>query len=352
MLKVNRKKIKAYGDRLDDGVIQLSFTLPIPASPEAKETAKVYIEKLGLKKVSVLTMESMGDNFSFFVVYGKASHHVDFNKIKVPKIKSKHMEYKELVKYMEKSLDRNIVAVGATIGTDAHTVGIDAIMNMKGYAGDYGLERYPMIDAHNLGSQVTEDRLIEKAAELKADVILISQVVTQRDSHIKNLKAFIKKVKKSGKLKKDVLFIVGGPRLDHAVAVKLGYDAGFGTGTKPSYVASFIVNEYVKKHGVKADDGKKDEVGFNVDKADRSTSPQRTETYSANSRRKHYTSRKGKYSGRYSKNNSSSKNKNSFRNKNEAIKKSDKPSAVAKKNTNEKPSRPSRGGRRQSKGDK
>jgi beta-lysine 5,6-aminomutase beta subunit len=44
--------------------------------------------------------------------------------------------------------------LGACTGSDAHAVGIDAIMNMKGFAGDYGLERYPWLDARNLGAQV------------------------------------------------------------------------------------------------------------------------------------------------------------------------------------------------------
>ena len=39
--------------------------------------------------------------------------------------------------------------------------GIDAIMNMKGYNHHYGLERYRMIEAHNLGAQVPNERLIE-----------------------------------------------------------------------------------------------------------------------------------------------------------------------------------------------
>ena len=60
----------------------------------------------------------------------------------------------------------------------AHTVGIDAMINMKGYAGHYGLERYKMIDAHNLGSQVPNEEFIKRALELKADILLVSQTVT------------------------------------------------------------------------------------------------------------------------------------------------------------------------------
>ena len=248
MLKINNKKIKSYGDRLDDGHIQLSFTLPVKASPEAKEAARLYAERLNLKNVSISTMEPMGDDFTFFVAYGQASHSINFTKITVPKVDSSVMDFKTLSMFMDEHLKKRVVVIGGTIGTDAHTVGIDAIMNMKGYDQDYGLERYSNFDAHNLRSQIDSAHLIEKAVELKADAILISQIVTQRDSHIKNMKEFLSLAKADKRLSKDVILIVGGPRIDHALAIKLGYDAGFGTGTRPSQVASFIVKEYMKRH--------------------------------------------------------------------------------------------------------
>lgn len=251
MLKVNLKKIKAYGDRLDDGVIQISFTLPVSASLEAKEAARRYAEDLGLEKVSIAVMEPMGEGFSYFVVYGSAKHSIDFTKIRVPKLETPQMDYVELREYMSRHFDKPIVVIGAATGADAHTVGIDAIMNMKGFAGDYGLERYPLFKAINLRSQLTNQQLIEKASELKADAILISQVVTQRDSHVNNLKEFRELTKKDKHLHKELITIIGGPRIDHALALKLGFDAGFGVGTKPSHVASFIVHEYMKRHGVK-----------------------------------------------------------------------------------------------------
>ncbi len=38
--------IKPYGDTLNDGVMQLSFTLPVELSAKAKKAAEVYLEKL------------------------------------------------------------------------------------------------------------------------------------------------------------------------------------------------------------------------------------------------------------------------------------------------------------------
>lgn len=251
MLKVNLKKLKVYGDRLDDGAVQMSFTFPISASPEAKEAAKRFVEKHGFENVSVATMEPMGKGFASFVVYGRSTQSLDFTKIHVPKIETPEMDYATLKDYMAAHFDRPIIVVGAATGHDAHTVGIDAIMNMKGYDGDYGLERYPLFKAHNLRSQLTNQQLIDRAAELSADAILISQVVTQRDSHIRNLKEFRELLAKDERFERSrPIVIVGGPRLDHAHAVKLGFDAGFGVGTKPSQVASFIVREFMARAGI------------------------------------------------------------------------------------------------------
>src|SRR5438105_14810752 len=78
--------IRAYGDRRDDGRIQLSFTLPVPASPRAREAARRFAEALGLKGVLVATMESAGRDFAFFVVYGRADVSLDFAQIEVPEV--------------------------------------------------------------------------------------------------------------------------------------------------------------------------------------------------------------------------------------------------------------------------
>ena len=157
------------------------------------------------------------------------------------------MDFYEINDRIKNEIKRKIVVVGACTGTDAHTVGIDAIMNMKGYNGEYGLERYPMIDAYNLGSQVSNEDLLAKAIELKADAILVSQVVTQKGVHLTNLTELVELIEGSG-LRKKMLLICGGPRINHEMALELGYDAGFGTGTVAPDVASYIVEEMIKRN--------------------------------------------------------------------------------------------------------
>ena len=43
------KKIKPYGDTMNDGKTQLSFTLPVPAGDEAIEAAKQLMKKMGFE---------------------------------------------------------------------------------------------------------------------------------------------------------------------------------------------------------------------------------------------------------------------------------------------------------------
>lgn len=245
---VDLKNIKAYGDHLGDGAVQLSFTLPLASSPEAKEAARLYGEKLGLERVLVACMEAIGPRFSFFVVYGFSKQSIDFTKVKVPKAQFKKLEREEIEEIIHKKIGRKIVVVGATTGSDAHTVGIDAILNKKGFAGDYGLESYDGFKVINLRAQVDNADLIQKAIQYKADAILVSKLVTQQDQHLKDLKALSKLIKQDKHLAPHLIKIVGGPRMTHAIATKLGFDAGFGAGTLPSEVASFIVLELQKRN--------------------------------------------------------------------------------------------------------
>lgn len=239
-------RVRPYGDTMNDGKVQISFTLPIKADEVAKEAAKMYAMKMGLEEPNVVHMEEMGVGYSFFVVFGSCSHIIDITNIKVTKVESTTMSMEETDQYIKDNIGRKVVVIGASTGTDAHTVGIDAVMNMKGYAGHYGLERYEMIEAYNLGSQVTNEEFIKKAVELNADALLVSQTVTQKNVHVQNLTNLIELLEAEG-LRDRFIVCCGGPRISHELAKELGYDAGFGAGTYADDVASFIVEEVVNR---------------------------------------------------------------------------------------------------------
>ena len=249
--KPTKQIIRPYGDRRDDGVVQLSFTLPVPLSEKAKEAAAVLARKMGFTDVKVAAAERAADTYTFFIVYARTPQSLDYSEIDVPEVVVKKLGFDDLNGLIKDKVGRRIVVFGACTGTDTHTVGIDAILNMKGYAGDYGLERYPWFEAHNLGSQVPNEDLIKRAMARNADAILVSQVVTQRDVHKDNSRQFIEAAKAAG-IHGKTLLLLGGPRVDHKLALDLGFDAGFGPGTKPSDVANYIVHPVLQKEGKEA----------------------------------------------------------------------------------------------------
>jgi len=244
--KVDLTKAKPYGDTMNDGMMELTFTLPVPYGEEASEAAKQLARKMGLDEPAVVHTSNMGGGFTFFVLYGKCQHTVDYTTIKVTKVEVDVMDRLECEKYISENIKREVVIVGACSGTDAHTVGIDAIMNMKGFHGHFGLERYHGMNAINMGSQVPNEVLIAKAIEANADAILVSQIVTQKDVHIANLTNLVELMEAEG-IRDKVILVCGGPRISHELAQELGYDAGFGAHTYAEDVASFVLTEIVKR---------------------------------------------------------------------------------------------------------
>lgn len=239
-------KVKPYGDTMNDGKVQLSFTLPVPDGEKAIEAAKLLAKKMGMSEPNVAYHGALDKDFTMFVVYGGINHTVDYESIQVQTVEVDTMDMHQVDEYIKENIKRKIVVIGASTGTDAHTVGIDAIMNMKGFAGHYGLERYEMIEAYNLGSQVENEEFIKKAIELKADVLLVSQTVTQKNVHIENLTNLVELLEAEG-IREKVILVCGGPRITHELAKELGYDAGFGPGKYADDVASFAVTELVKR---------------------------------------------------------------------------------------------------------
>jgi beta-lysine 5,6-aminomutase beta subunit len=238
--------IRPYGDTANDGIVQLSFTLPLPLNARAREAARRYAMLMGISNPLVAHAESIDKAFTFFVIYGACLHTFDPEQILVDELTHGELYFYEINELIEKQLGRQVTVIGAAIESDAHTVGIDAIFNAKGFAGNYGLERFPAFRALNLGAQVSCEALLRRAEEERAEAILVSQVVTQKNVHIHNLTKLIELAEAEG-VRERSLFIVGGPRISNSFAKELGYDAGFGPGSTATSVASYIAQELVAR---------------------------------------------------------------------------------------------------------
>ncbi|ADD43601.1 OAM dimerization domain-containing protein [Stackebrandtia nassauensis] len=237
--------VRPYGDTTGDGMVQMSFTLPVKHDKRAEGAAAQLASKMGMDPAMVVHAQQMGDSHTFFVVYGKVSHLVNLEDVNVVERDYPLLGAKEVNAIVKERLGRKLVVVGACIGTDAHTVGIDAILNIKGFAGEKGLEYYRELRVLNLGAQVAVPDLVNRAVDEEADAVLVSQVVTQRDAHLHNTRELSAAFREALPPEKRPLLIIGGPRFDETMADELGVDRIFSRGTTPADVASYITHKLI-----------------------------------------------------------------------------------------------------------
>ena len=107
-------KIKPYGDTMNDGKVQLSFTLPVPAGAEAEEAAKQLLKKMGFENPLVVYQKELTEGFCFMNCYGSLTHTVDFTSIHVPKVESTTMDMHECDEYIREHIGRKIVIVSSS----------------------------------------------------------------------------------------------------------------------------------------------------------------------------------------------------------------------------------------------
>lgn len=239
--------VRPYGDTTGDGMVQVSFTLPLPHDKLAEGAALQLARKMGLDPALLVHAKAMGPDFTFFVVYGSTTHLVNLGDVHVVEREYPLLSAKDVGLAIRRQLRRKLVVVGACIGTDAHTVGIDAILNIKGFAGEKGLEYYREIKVVNLGAQVLVPDLVARARAEKADAVLVSQVVTQKDAHVHNttqMSAAFREAYPAGQVP---ILVVGGPRFEVGSEQELGVDRIFGRGTTPAEVASYLVHEMTER---------------------------------------------------------------------------------------------------------
>ncbi len=240
--EVEEAHVKPYADHLGDGIVQLSFTLPVPYGLAARRAAQELASKMGLEHPEVVHYQGLTDGYTYFTMFGQCTHTVDYSTLSGEGLDLQYMSEDQIEAFAHERIGRPIVVVGAATGTDTHSVGIDAMLNLKGFHGHHGLEAYRAFETHNLGSQVPNGVLLSRAIELHADAILVSQTVTQQNLHISNLTELVEMVEAEGARKKLIL-TCGGARVTGDLAKELGFDAGFSKGTYPHHVASFIVRE-------------------------------------------------------------------------------------------------------------
>ncbi len=232
--------VRPFGDHADDGLVQVSFSLPVASSQSGRLLARAVATKMGLTHVEVVHETALTPECCYFVVYGRVDFGIDPSEVTVEELDYRVLSKDEVERAVEEQIGRPVRIIGASTGTDTHSVGIDAILNLKGYNGHAGLEAYRGFIVENLGSQVPNEELLRKAVEMNADAILVSQTVTQQHLHVQNLTALVDLLE-AERMRERFLIVCGGARISPGLAKELGFDAGFSKGTYAEDVGSWLV---------------------------------------------------------------------------------------------------------------
>lgn len=222
-----RPEVEKHGD----GIV--CVTLFVPAIPSVAEAAALEMARhMGLLNPEVISRRVMHPaEGSTFEIKGVLDVSVRIGDLAMPE-REEALPDSEIESWVR---PRGIFVVAATVGEDEHSVGLHEILDIK----HGGIEKYGFI-CHDLGSSVQLERLLDRAQEAAARVILISTIVTHSDVHKRNMQQLHRLAQKRG-IRDRLVLVAGGAQVTNELARACGMDAGFGRGTTGQDVASFLV---------------------------------------------------------------------------------------------------------------
>ena len=237
-------KIRPEMEWLADGTVML--TMFFPADARTAEAAALECgRRMGLSELAVISREVMHRAEGTRIeLKGKVGFDIDLAALVLP-AEPDVLSDDALRKALQRKPMR---VVCATIGEDEHSVGLREIINIK----HGGIEQYG-IEAHDLGTSVPPEKLVGAAVELDADAILASVIISHDNIHYRNI-ARIDHIAREMGVRDKLIFIAGGTQVDDKGARAAGADAGFGRGTHGNHVATFLVNERIRR-GEDRDEG-------------------------------------------------------------------------------------------------
>ncbi|MCM1990824.1 D-ornithine 4,5-aminomutase subunit OraE [Oceanirhabdus seepicola] len=222
-----------------DGYV--TVTLFIPEDELVSEAAALEIgRKMNLTDVEIIHKQvQQASEGTLVEIKGRVSFTVDKATLKVP----------EKVKVLDEMFMKDYIAekpmkvVCATVGEDEHSVGLRETIDIK----HGGIEKYG-IKYEYLGTSCPIEKLVDAAIECEADVILASTIITHNDVHTKNMKKIHDLCVEKG-VRDKLILACGGTQVTNEIAKANGMDAGFGRGKRGKHVATFLIEERMRKQG-------------------------------------------------------------------------------------------------------
>jgi len=222
---------------LSDGVVLLTMFLPVSA-PIAQAAALKIAEKMNLQQPEVIATEIMHLHEGTRIeLKGKVDMEIDISQLDI-KEKPPLLTEDQITQALK---DRPMRIVAGTVGNDEHSVGLKEILDIK----HGGIEKFGF-NCIYLGTSVPIEKLVDAAVEVNADAILMSTIITHDEIHTKMMRKLHEVCIEKG-VRNRFLCIVGGTQVQHDIALENGLDAGFGRQTKGIEVASFLIENAIRK---------------------------------------------------------------------------------------------------------
>ena len=217
----------------------VTTTIFIPEEENVAEAAAIEIGKqMNLTDVEVIHKQVLQASEGTLVeIKGKVNFVINKKELKIPE-KPRVLDEQFMKEYIE---EKPMLVVCATVGEDEHSVGLRETIDIK----HGGIEKYGIKYIY-LGTSCPIEKLVDAAIESKADVILASTIITHNDVHTKNMKKIHDLCIEKG-VRENLIVCVGGTQVTDEIAKVNGMDAGFGRGRRGKHVATFLIEEKMRR---------------------------------------------------------------------------------------------------------
>ena len=75
---VDLTRVRPYADHLGDGLVQMSFTLPVPYGLAARKAAQEWAAKMGFEHPEVVHYQELTPGYTYFVMFAEGKQTVDY----------------------------------------------------------------------------------------------------------------------------------------------------------------------------------------------------------------------------------------------------------------------------------
>ena len=179
--------IRPYGDITGDGMVQLSFTLPIPHDKRAEGAALQLADEDGPGPGDGGARQADGRRFTFFVVYGSVNHLVDLSQVvgrraRLPAARGQGDQHAgQAAAAPQARRGRRVHRHRRAHGRHRRDPQRQGHRRREGPGVLPGAARWSTWAPRSACPSWSR-----RARAEKADAVLVSQVVTQRDAHLHN----------------------------------------------------------------------------------------------------------------------------------------------------------------------